>query len=98
MNKLEELYKARKEQYDKYKQDCIAYETRMKDYILRINKSEEVLRERIRTLPENVKTMIYETIPDLDSPCTKENAHGRLIAWRTVYNKLEQMGLAMLEG
>ncbi len=98
MSKLEELYKERKEQYDKYKQERIAYETRMNDYLTRINKSEEVLRERIQSLPDNIKVMINETIPDLKEPCTKENAAQRLTAWRKVYNNLEQMGLALLEG
>lgn len=97
MSKLEERYRQRKADYEKYKQDAIAYDTRLKDYLARINKSEEVLREKISTLPENIRKMIYETIPDLDSPCTKENAHERLTAWRAVYNKLEQLGLNLLE-
>lgn len=97
MSKLEELYKERKEQYDKYKQELIAYETRMKDYISRINKSEDLLRDKIKNLPENIKAIVIETIPNLDSPCTKENAHERLTAWRALYTRLEQLGLSMLE-
>lgn len=97
MSKLEELYKERKEQYDKYKQELIAYETRMDEYLTRINKSEDLLRDKIKNLPENIKAIVIETIPNLEELCTKENANTRLVAWRALYTRLEQLGLSMLE-
>lgn len=95
---LEERYQARKKEFDEYRGKLVAYQTRMQDCADRIVKSEQLLADRISKLPEDVYNEIRDILPDINTPCTKDNARERLNAWRNVYAKLEQLGIKMLEG
>ena len=95
---LEERYQERKQEFDEYQRKLVAYQTRMQDCADRIAKSEQFLAERISQLPKDVYNEIRDLLPDINTPCTKDNARERLNAWRNVYTRLEQLGIKMLEG
>lgn len=96
MDKLEELYKERLKQHEEYVSKKIAYDTRIQDYVTRINNLEGNIRISLKELPADIYREIEDVLPNLEEKCNRENLADRLNSWRLIYAKLRQKGMNLL--
>ena len=96
MDKLEELYKTRLKQHEEYISKKIAYDTRIQDYITRINNLEGTIKISLKELPADIYCEIEDVLPNLEENCSRENLTDRLNSWRLIYAKLRQKGMSLL--
>lgn len=97
MSKLSELYETRKKQYETYKIESAKHQALVDNYIKKINSAEEGLSEKLEALPDDIKEAIKVYLPNLEEPCTPDNARARIEQWRKLYTALESMGMRLLE-
>lgn len=98
MSKLAELYEERKKQYEEYMLASARYQALVENYLTKINKSEVDLKEKFESLPEDIKECVIMHLPNLNEPCTTENARERIEQWRRLYTALESKGMQLLGG
>ena len=92
---LQEKYQEQLDKYNSYRDQKIAYDTRMQETLLRVNKGEEEIYKNLKSLPPQTLEIIKEIIP-IQEPSTAENIFTRRAAWRQVYATLEKYGYDLL--